>query len=78
MTAKVHAPTVRPAVSVRPTPGVGPQGRLRGTAGEAGRTFDEITRSVAVEEFVAYDQAIQQDPATPPPSWLEAAVVACG
>jgi hypothetical protein len=40
-------------------------------------TFDEITRSVAVEEFVAYDQAIQQDPATPPPSWLEAAVVAC-
>ena len=40
-------------------------------------TFDEISRTVPVEEFVAYDQAARQDPATPPPSWVEAAVTAC-
>lgn len=40
-------------------------------------TLDEITQAVPVEEFVAYDEALQQDPATPPPSWLEAAVMAC-
>lgn len=40
-------------------------------------TLDEITQAVPVDEFVAYDQALQQDPATPPPTWLEAAVTAC-
>jgi hypothetical protein len=40
-------------------------------------TFDEISKTVPVEEFVAYDQAIRRDPATPPPSWIEAAVTAC-
>jgi hypothetical protein len=40
-------------------------------------TFDEISKAVPVEEFVAYDQAARQDPATPPPSWVEAAVTAC-
>jgi hypothetical protein len=40
-------------------------------------TFDEIASAVPVEEFTAYDQALQQDPATPPPSWLTEAVTAC-
>jgi hypothetical protein len=40
-------------------------------------TFDEISKTVPVEEFVAYDQAIRRDPATPPPSWIETAVTAC-
>jgi hypothetical protein len=40
-------------------------------------TFDEISKTVPVEEFVAYDQAARQDPATPPPSWIEAVVTAC-
>jgi hypothetical protein len=40
-------------------------------------TLDEITQAVPVEDFVPYDQALQQDPATPPPTWLEAAVTAC-
>jgi hypothetical protein len=40
-------------------------------------TFDEISKTVPVEEFVAYDQAIRRDPATSPPIWIEAAVTAC-
>jgi hypothetical protein len=40
-------------------------------------TFDEIATAVSIEEFTAYDQAVRQDPATPPPSWLTAAVTAC-
>ena len=40
-------------------------------------TLDEITSTVPAEDFVAYDQALRQDAATPPPSWLEAAVTAC-
>lgn len=40
-------------------------------------TFDQIAETVPVEEFVAYDRTARQDPATPPPSWIEAAVTAC-
>ncbi|HKA83714.1 MAG TPA: hypothetical protein VKD21_07610 [Acidimicrobiales bacterium] len=40
-------------------------------------TLDEIAQAVPVEEFVAYDRALQQDPATAPPGWLEEAVTAC-
>lgn len=40
-------------------------------------TFDEIAQTVPVEDFVAYDQAARQDPATPPPSWIETAIAAC-
>jgi hypothetical protein len=40
-------------------------------------TFDEIAETVPVEDFVAYDQAVRQDPATPPPGWIEAAIAAC-
>jgi hypothetical protein len=39
--------------------------------------FDEISTAVPVEDFTAYDQALRQDPATPAPSWLAAAVTAC-
>ena len=40
-------------------------------------TFDEITQAVPVEEFAAYDRDLQQDPATPAPSWLADAITAC-
>jgi hypothetical protein len=40
-------------------------------------TFDEIAETVPVEDFVAYDQAVREDPATPPPGWIEEAIAAC-
>jgi hypothetical protein len=40
-------------------------------------TFDEIAAAVPIEEFTAYDQAVRQDPGSPPPSWLTTAVTAC-
>jgi hypothetical protein len=40
-------------------------------------TFDEITQAVPVEKFAAYDRDLQQDPATPAPSWLADAITTC-
>jgi hypothetical protein len=40
-------------------------------------TFDEISSAVPFEEFTAYEGAVQQDPATPAPSWLAEAITAC-
>jgi hypothetical protein len=59
------------------TPPASPRAQPGATQAKCECTFDEITQAVPVEEFAAYDRDLQQDPATPAPSWLADAITAC-
>jgi actin-like ATPase involved in cell morphogenesis len=39
--------------------------------------FDEVKANVAIDEFLAYDTALGEDPSAAPPQWLTDAVGAC-